>query len=53
MAELRLGIVMGGRRKRCPRCGTVMKRAGKIRAGIRGGLRDVYVCPKCNYRSMR
>ena len=53
MMELRLGIAMGGRRKRCPRCGTVMRKAGKIKAGLKRGLRDVYICPRCKYRSLK
>jgi len=30
-----------------------MKPAGKIKAGPRGGLRDVYVCSRCGYRAIR
>ena len=43
---------MTSKRKKCPRCKILMKKVGKIRAGPRGGLRDVYYCPKCGYRSL-
>lgn len=39
--------------KKCLRCKTPMKRAGKIKAGPRGGLRPVYICPKCGYRTIK
>jgi len=29
-----------------------MKKAGKIKAGPRGGLRTVYICQRCGYRSL-
>lgn len=43
---------MPGTKKKCPKCKTTMKKAGKIRAGPRGGLRDVYYCTKCGYKSL-
>lgn len=40
--------------KRCPRCRrNSMRPAGKIRAGPRGGLRSVFRCTRCGYRSIR
>jgi len=38
--------------KKCPRCKTPMKKAGKIKAGPRGGFRTVYYCPRCGYRTI-
>jgi len=43
---------MVGKWKKCPICRTTMRKAGRIRAGPRGGLRDVYYCPRCGYRSL-
>lgn len=37
----------------CPQCKTIMNRSGTIRAGPRGGLRDVYYCPKCGNTIMK
>lgn len=38
--------------KKCPRCRKPMQRAGKIKAGPRGGKRTVYHCPNCDYRTI-
>lgn len=37
----------------CPRCGTHMHRKGWLSAGIAGGKRTVYRCPRCKYRCIR
>ena len=37
---------------RCPHCGNKLKLAGKVKAGPRGGLRNVYLCTTCWYRTL-
>lgn len=37
----------------CPRCEVPMRASGALKQGPRGGLRQTYVCPKCNHRTMR
>jgi transposase-like protein len=29
-----------------------MKHLGEIKGGIKGGMRNVYVCPNCGYKTM-
>ena len=36
----------------CPRCHVKMSYEGKIKAGLRGGLRRVYICPNCEYKTL-
>ena len=33
--------------RKCQRCGGELKKAGEIRAGPRGGLRNIYFCKVC------
>lgn len=35
----------------CTRCGSKVRRAGTIRAGVRGGLIPIYFCTQCGYRT--
>ena len=40
-------------KKKCPRCEHLaLKPAGKIRAGPRGGFRQVRYCERCGYRKI-
>jgi transposase-like protein len=36
----------------CPRCKERMEKGGEIKEGPKGGLRRIYICPRCNYRTM-
>lgn len=37
---------------KCQRCGGELKRAGEMRAGPKGGLRNIYFCTVCGFRSL-
>jgi len=44
-----LDRILNLKKKKCPKCGSIMEKSGEIKVGIRNKKRIVYSCFNCGY----